>query len=325
MSYLDQNFFTGLAQNGLPDMDFVSYHGYQGGATSGTSDATLYDWAAGLGGGMKQLRTMLNAQSPNKYIPIFFDEYNLSWDWNVVDQRTTSNKGGVFSALVMVTTVDNGADVSNRWNESEPAFAFMTSAGAPYTVAHVYFLFNHLCYGSQVTSTTSDAKSVVAFSVKNTGRHTVVLINRSASQQTANVTFTGWNPTTSLTRYQVWTRNGIDSSTVAWTSGSNAVILPDNSVTFLTISDGTPVAPASKHEIPLHSFNGPVTVGIFSISGKLLSSFVVNAHSDMSADALVRCAQHAIPRNLVQGAYFVTLKSSSQVLHRGPFMIYAHL
>jgi hypothetical protein len=321
MSFLDQNFFAGLAQNGLPDMDFVSYHGYQGGSTSGTSDAVIYDWAAGLGNGMKQLRTMLNTQSPNKYIPIIFDEYNISYDWNTVDQRTTSNKGGVFSALVMVTGVDNGADITNRWNESEPSFAFMTSAGAPYTVAHVYHLFNQYCYGSQVTTTTSDAKSVVGFSVKNNGRHTVVLINRSASQQTANITFTGWNPSSELSRYQVWTRNGIDSSSTAWTSGGNAVVLPDNSVTFLTLTDPTPVMPQVKQETKLSSLAGPVTVGIYSVSGQRLSTFIVeNGKTDLSAEALISTARHAVPRFFGRGAYFISLKSKSQHIEKGPFI-----
>jgi len=325
LSYLDQNFFSSFATTGLPDIDFVTFHGYQGGSTSSVSDATIYDWAWGMGSGIKQMRTMLDQKSPNKHISIFWDEYNISWDWTVVDPRTTSNKGGVFSALAMAATVDNGGDVSNRWNESEPSFAVMTSAGAPYTVAHVYHLFNQLCYGSEVTATTSDAKSVVAFPVKDGAHHTLVLINRAATQQTANVTFTGWNPTASLHRYQVWTRNGIDSSNATWTSGSNAVVLPDNSVTFLTLSDGTPVKPQIKQGLPLSTMNGPVTVGIYSLSGQRLSTFIVaNSKSGLSVDALVQSAQRSLPQAIARGAYFIRLKSGAQQLYRGPFVSQEH-
>jgi xylan 1,4-beta-xylosidase len=325
LSYLDQNFFSAFATSGLPDIDFVTFHGYQGGSTSTVSDATIYDWAWGMGSGIKQLRTMLDQKSPNKHISIFWDEYNISWDWTTVDPRTTSNKGGVFSALAMVTNVDNGGDVSNRWNESEPSFAVMTSAGAPYTVAHVYHLFNQFCYGSEVTATTSDAKSVVAFPVKDAAHHTLVLINRSATQQTANVTFTGWNPASAFNRYQVWTKNGIDTSTAAWTSGSNAVVLPDNSVTFLTIADGTAVKPQIKRDIAVQSLNGPVTVGIYSVSGQLLSKFVVaNSKGNLSVDAITQTAQRALPRAFGHGAYFITLKTPLQQLHKGPFLSCPH-
>jgi hypothetical protein len=264
---------------------------------------------------------MLNTQSPNKYIPIFFDEYNISWDWTTVDQRTTSNKGGVFSALVMVTTVDNGADVSNRWNESEPAFAFMNNQGVPYTVAHVYRLFNQFCYGDQVTATTTDAKSVVAYAVKSATRHSLVLINRAATQQTANVTFSGWTAAASLKRYQVWTRNGIDSSSLTWTSGSNAVILPDNSVTVLTVSEPSAVKPATTAHGAVSTLQGPITAELYSLSGRLLSKFTLNASGTATSEALALTARsHAPSRVRGAAAYFVVLKTASQQLRMGPFL-----
>jgi len=323
MSYLDQNFYLGFAQNALPDLDFVSYHGYDGGATSGMSDASIYDWAVNNGSGQKQLRTMLTQQSPNKYIPILFDEYNISWDWTIVDSRTTSNKGGVFSALVMVTAVDNGADVSNRWNESEPAFAFMTSAGAPLTVAHVYHLFNLYCYGDQVTTTTSDAKSVVAYAVKSATRHSLVLINRAATQQTANVSFIGYTPGQSINKYQVWTRNGIDSSNVTWTAGSNALVLPDNSVTVLTISESTPVVvPQIRPASAPTALYGDVNVEIYSVSAQRLSAFVVknSSFAGVSQDAIVLAAQRNMSRSFGTGLHFMVLKTATQQIRIGPIM-----
>ncbi len=319
LSYLDQNFFSAFATNGLPDIDFVTFHGYQGGSTSGTSDATIYDWAWGMGSGIKQLRTMLDQKSPNKHISIFWDEYNISWDWTVVDPRTTSNKGGVFSALAMVACVDNGGDVSDRWNESEPAFAVMTSSGSPYTVAHVYHLFNQYCYGSEATSTTSDVKSVVPFAVKSDSYHTLVLINRAATQQVANITFSGYNGPAAFNRYQVWTRNGIDSSSAPWASGNNAVTLPDNSVTFLTVADQTPVTERAPRATPVAALYLPAAIAVYSADGRRLSSFVMNG-GGLSRPDLVRMAQQSLPRGFSQGVYFVEVSAQGQQIRIGPFV-----
>jgi hypothetical protein len=225
---------------------------------------------------------------------------------------------------VMATTIDNGADVSNRWNESEPAFAFMDNNGVPYTVAHVYHLFNQYCYGNQVTATTTDNKSIVGYAVQSSTRHTLVLINRASSQQTANVTFTGWSAPAAFTRYQVWTRNGIDSSSLTWTSGNNAVILPDNSVTFLTVAAGTPVKPMIKQEVAPVMLNGPVTAGLYSASGQLLSTFVTNGKGRVSVEAVMRSAQRALPGTFGIGAYFITLKTNAQQLKAGPFVSHMH-
>jgi len=269
LSYFDQNFFRAFIQNSAPDIDFITYHGYGGGNTSGMSDAAIYDWAVNTGNSIRQMRNLISQYSPNKYIKIMLDEYNISWDWTIIDQRTTSNKGAVFSALVMTACVENGGDITNRWNDTEPAFAIMTNNGEPYTVAHVYHLFNRFCLGNLVFSQTSDSRTIVPFTVKTNQQTTIVLINRSSSNQNVNISIKGNINNPTFKRYQIWTRNGIDSSTINFSQSTSSVVVPDNSVTFLVnttnVKAKNPILPALNNNTISAKY-----IKIYSISGKLI-------------------------------------------------------
>jgi hypothetical protein len=119
----------------------------------------------------------------------------------------------------------------------------------------------------------------------------------------------------------VWTRNGIDSSTINWTSGSNAVVLPDNSVTFLTVTGATPVKPQTGTGAGgVSLWRGPVTVGVYSASGRRLATFVANVRGESSVNAIARNAQRALPRGLETGLYFLVLKTDTEQMKLGPFV-----
>ena len=266
------NFFPAFVQAGQPYIDFVSFHNYMTGGSPNMPDVDVYNNTQKVGAYIRDLRTRLNTISPNKYIPIIWDEYNIHWQWTVMDDRIRTNKGGVLDALVMIATVDNGGDISNLWNECESTFGFMDCSGNEYTPAHVFHLFNQFCNGDQVAATTSNQNLIVSYAVRNsqTNAYSLVLVNRSPSQQTANVTCSGWTAPSSMKRHQVWTTNGIDSTMQTWTAGNNSLVLPDNSVTVLTASNPTSIALRPTSLSPAIR-SGKVT--LYTLQGNRLAAF----------------------------------------------------
>ncbi len=239
---------TRFTRDAMPDIDFVSFHNYAVEGDTARSDQDVYDRIKTLGDQVQQLRKNLDQISPNRRIPIQWNEYNITWHWqgtNPRDPRVRTNKGAVVDALFMITTVESGADISNVWNECEDTFGFMSCSGDLYIPAHVFHLFNQYMHGSQVAATSSNSGSVVAFAVKSDTAFSIALINRSASSQKTSLQNSGGTLPQQWSRHQIW-EDGYTTQVSLRTQDMNGgIVLPANSVTILTtmhISGSTALA-----------------------------------------------------------------------------------
>ena len=224
-----------IARDGLPDIDYVSFHEYATGGSFGQPDNDSYDAAERVGKRIKILRTGLDQLSPNKHIAIHWNEYNWDWTWEQVDPRRKDNKGGVLFALIMIATVDNGGDISNHF-DATGGHGWMNQDYSYGPAGHVFHIFNQYLYGQQVAATSSNTGSVVAYATKTNTTYSLCLVNRSASQQTVNVSFPGWSAAAAWQRHQVWSNGYPGAQTMSGSQVTGGITLPDNSVTILTSS-----------------------------------------------------------------------------------------
>ena len=121
-------------------------------------DADVYDRAAGVGRFVKSAKTLLARLSPKRIVPVFFDEYNISWMWETRDVRMTNAKGATFDALTLVSATENGAASLMAWNEKDNIYGKTGDDDTRRPGAEVLHLFS-----TYLESVARRARGVVVF------------------------------------------------------------------------------------------------------------------------------------------------------------------
>jgi hypothetical protein len=207
-------------------LDFFSYHAYASGSAADMDDA-VFDRAVGFGEAAQVIVETLRAESPSHPIPLFFDEFNISWTWETRDSRMTSVKGAVFDALAITSAVTHGTAVTAAWNECDGIYGKMDNDYHLRPSATLYHWLNTDFVGKVASVISTDPKSVAAYAVlTSAGWKSLLLINRSAQDQ--QITLSGW-PGSRVT-VQCLASSGITRPTVSRLPSS----LPADSLTLLT-------------------------------------------------------------------------------------------
>ena len=80
----------------LPNLDFISFHTY-GGDGHKTDEQV---WAsAGAEWYSQYITDYLNTKSPARFIPTFYDEFNVSWTWQAGAEQMNGMSGAIYDAL----------------------------------------------------------------------------------------------------------------------------------------------------------------------------------------------------------------------------------
>ena len=212
-----------------PRLDFYSYHAYASGSKDDPDDV-IFNHAAGFGGSVDAFRKALTAAVPGRAIPVFLDEYNVSYTWETRDPRMTDVKSAVFDALAMTSAVTHGAAGTAAWNECDGIYGKMDGAYHLRPSATLFHLLNASMLGPVVSTVSTDPQSVVAYAVKTAHGRSLLLINRTADAQ--SVRLTGWG-----TRPSVQSQlapAGYAETRLSPTSLAAPLPLPADSVTLLT-------------------------------------------------------------------------------------------
>ena len=306
------NFMLQFARAAVPDIDFITYHAYAVGGTRNAPDSALYNSTqTKIARIVKTLRDTLSVLSPNKYIPIHCNEYNITWDWNYIDPRLHTNKMAVFVALVMTEMVANGGDITNIWNEKEPAFGMMSSSNQPYLPGQLFHLMNTYFMGEMVASSETDRRTVVAFASRDSAARSLALINRSPSQQNVSLVFKGIPSDMVMKRHQLWTDGYPSPTNVAVSELSKGISLPDNSVTILTGTTTVPVIERFGSSTGMAIKSGPVLLSVYTVSGRLVGTLSASA-GEMAAARLSKTFRSGFAKTIPSGVYVVEVKD-------GPF------
>lgn len=171
-------------------LDFLSLHGYASG-NSADADAYIYDRAYDSNPEKKSIvrhaadvRKILDSEITGRRVPLFLNEFNISWVWTNDDPRMHDSRGAVFDALVNIYAHDMGVDACNAWNERDGVYGKMKDDYSLQPNAHVYQLLNSYFIGKRAATRTDDEKVVVPFAViDKVGNRAVMLINRSGEAQ----------------------------------------------------------------------------------------------------------------------------------------------
>jgi Glycosyl hydrolases family 39 len=183
-----------------PALDFVSYHTYSTGSkTNPVTD--LYKSASQLTDPTGRVKRGI-AKFTTRSIETFHDEFNISY----------------------APITNAGATGSMAWNESDGWYGKLENRFGNWSrrpASYVYQLFNTHLQGPIVTSNSSDTNAIISFAVKNAGKSSIALVNRSTVEQIVPVTFSGWD--TPITNSELLTAYSIGSAGYITT----AVTLPE--------------------------------------------------------------------------------------------------
>jgi hypothetical protein len=221
----------------LPNLDFLSAHGYASGKTS-EPDASIYNKTQKIGDHISELQAMLAEVSPDRPVPIHLNEYAISWTWETREPRMLNHKGAVFDALCFVEFATHQLDVSNAWNERDGVYGKMDKDFAFRPSAHVFHYANGWMMGDAVQVETTDPTKVVVFAAKKESQAGLLVINRTNAANTLELE----GATTDAT----WNKAVVDEAGLTESSDvslAGKIELPPHSVTFF--HGAVPPVPAS--------------------------------------------------------------------------------
>ncbi|ANE46422.1 hypothetical protein SY83_09190 [Paenibacillus swuensis] len=288
-------------------LDFLSYHFYASGDL-GQSDEYIYDRVNpkdasvnSLAKHTKDIRAIVDQASPKRHIPIWMDEYNVSWSWTNNDPRMSNHKGAVFDAISMIYAQRSGADGTMAWNEYDGVYGKMSGGDFAFRPsAHVYQLLNNYFTGDTVLALSADESKVVSYAVKDKKSQvdSLMIINRSGDVQLVQPAFLGMKKHRgSIQRHQI-SEAGYAITSTEWSEANGRTLaVPAHSVTVWTDSSKVPsLAPP-----PLKPPVAPPGTGegdpgaITNLSGRVTGSSEVDMSSEGSLDWIVWGADPANP------------------------------
>ena len=209
-----------------PILDFFSYHAYASGSAA-DSDQIIFDRAQDFGHTAQAIGEAVRAARPGRPIPLFCDEYNISYTWETRDPRMTDIEGAVFDALALSSAVTGGAAGTAAWNECDGIYGKMDDQYHLRPSATVFHWLNMEMVGAVVSASSADPHSVAAYAVQTpSGRRSLLLVNRSPQAQRITLVGSGAGR---ATRHQL---TAAGESSKAFTG--SAMTLPADSVTLLT-------------------------------------------------------------------------------------------
>jgi xylan 1,4-beta-xylosidase len=222
----------------VPNLDFYAFHAIAS-ADGADSDSKVYERADGMGWLVREAVRMLEAESPDRRVPVFLDEYSIGPGRGARDPRMTNNKGAVFDAIVMAECARAGADSVMERNERDAIYGKTPPDGELKAGARVLELFNRYLIGDAVDAIPANLGRVTALAVKNDerGERAVMTANRTGGRIRIRFDFLGWKPRTGeFARYEIATAGG--SSVMLWRKlSADGLVVPPHSVTFLAAKD----------------------------------------------------------------------------------------
>lgn len=261
-----RRFVQGTKDEGT--LDFVSIHFYASGDLM-ESDTNIYNRVndpsdpnrGTLAKHVKDVRDILDREVTDRHIPLWLNEYNISWVWTNDDPRMHNHKGAVYDALALVYAHTSGADGTNAWNEQDGVYGKMTNGYALQSNAHAFQLFNNYLVGDRVAAGSGDESKIVPFAVINreTGARSYLVINRTDEVQFVRSAFDSKKDSgVPVVQHQI-SDVGYTIKNTDWDSITGVcVAVPANSVTVFTENTRMPtILPAPIAQLQPSDGSGP--------------------------------------------------------------------
>jgi fibronectin type 3 domain-containing protein len=221
------------------NIDYVTCHAYAGDGTAPSPQGYYNNAQSDGSSAIPSLRSTVNANSGGRYLPIYLDEYNICWQSSPYNKNSD---GAVYDVLEAIGVVHGGGDGSQFWelSSTDDWHSLISNLTTRYPISNYMTMFNQFFYGSEMSSTTSNASLVDRFAAKNTvggtTTYAIVLINRSDSTQTVGLTYTGFTPTT-VNKYTITSAGFAGPTSVSWPI-SGGLSMPARSIAYLIATTG---------------------------------------------------------------------------------------
>jgi xylan 1,4-beta-xylosidase len=219
----------------MPNLDFFTFHAYASGDRT-DSDRLVYERADGLGWQAREAVRMLQAESPDRRIPVFLDEFNISRSWETRDPRMTGSKGAVFDTIVLAECARANCDSALSWNERDGIYGKTSPQGELRPGARILRLFNRRLVGDVVDAESANPGRVTALAVNSDarGERAVMVANRTDSRILIRFDFLGWKPQSGEFARDEIAGDGCRESKITFRElSAGGLIMPAHSVTFL--------------------------------------------------------------------------------------------
>ena len=233
------DFITRFARATSPNLDFFSYHAYASGSRA-DSDAAVFDRSKAYGEFAARIKQALKTSGAKRPVPLFLDEYNISWTWETRDPRMTDAKSAVFDLLVISASVRGGADGTAAWNEKDGIYGKTGDDDKRRPSAQNFHWLNLYGVGGVAWAESSAENVVTAFAVKGTSGRAVWLVNRSEFIQPVRCDFgAAFSPGNAVKRFQI-AADGVSEREILFRAAQSTQNCPPCSVTLLVFSPETP-------------------------------------------------------------------------------------
>jgi hypothetical protein len=220
----------GFISSAGESLDFVSFHGY------GTGDvnaplATVFANADNLGSYADVIRMW--AAGRTRPLGIYQTQWSLNWR---EDSRMAGQDAAVFDTLAMISFVKFRLTGATGWKDADGWYGKLDEQDRLRPSAHAMSLMNRAFVGD-VVATTSPNASVTAFAVRNAGKRSLLLVNRSAATLQIPVEIWNGEPLSNNTKRSLIDSNGATELDATLAKGQRSFTVPLPAISITAFED----------------------------------------------------------------------------------------
>ncbi len=217
LSYDDTATLTAFLQASGANIDFVSWHHYNGGDASASTSSILANTPS-YAGSVTATRNLVNQYLPGKTVELQLGEYNINYNYASGENRQNTYIGAIWFASVQKYLAESSIDQATQWNAKDDYYGLYDYYNTPRLSATVFNWTNHYFVGD-VVKTTSNQSGVEAFAVAQTdGSKSILLINKLNTSTSISLSSLGQSFGTGNLSIQKLGQNGVSTVSLPATS-----------------------------------------------------------------------------------------------------------
>ncbi|MBC7882848.1 MAG: hypothetical protein H7Y37_16270, partial [Anaerolineae bacterium] len=217
LSYDDPGMITSFLQGSGTNIDFISWHHYNGGNASASTSSILAN-TPNYAGSVVLVRNLVNQYLPGKSVKLQLGEYNINYNYASGENRQNTYIGALWFASVQKYLAESGIDQATQWNAKDDYYGLYDNYNNPRLSATVFDWTNHYFVGD-VVKTTSTQTGVEAFAVAQTdGSKSILFINKLSTSTSVSLTSLGQSFGAGDLSVQKLDQNGVSTVSLPVTS-----------------------------------------------------------------------------------------------------------
>ena len=183
----DQSVFI---QNAAANLDFFTIHVYPDENSLTQTNNAIYQ-VIRTDSYVQQIVSELNQYSPNKYIPLIVDEYNINWHYKKGsgEPRQQTNVGAVSDTIFNISAIMSGAHATAAFQDygSTSYLSHIQKNYSLYPNGNALLLLNEFFVGDITASTSPDLTQLVTLACKSAKGRCLLIANENPTATSVSV------------------------------------------------------------------------------------------------------------------------------------------